>query len=107
MITVTTKAQQKLSDIIDSQDAASGVRVSVVRGPHGCVHGWSLELEDDPRAEDLVFTFGQLQLIVEPDLAVALQGAEIDYREDARGIGFKIDVHDSGDGGGHGGCDHH
>jgi len=107
MITVTNEAQDQLEDIIESQGAAPGVRVSVVRGPHGCVHGWSLELEDDQRSEDVVFPFGGLQLLVEPELIDALEGAKIDYREDTTGIGFKIDVPNSLSNGGGGGCGNH
>ncbi len=42
MISVTAEAKEKLSDIVGSQEnEVPGVRVSVVRGPHGCVHGWT------------------------------------------------------------------
>ncbi len=110
MITITPEAQQKLNKVIASQDAALGVRVSVVRGPHGCVHGWSLEVEGERRSDDRVFTYGDLEVMVEPDLVAALSDATIDYREDATGIGFRIDVPDpvgAGGHGGHGGCGNH
>jgi len=112
MISLTTEAQEKLSNIVDSQHSKeAGVRVSVVRGPHGCVHGWSLGLEEDQQPEDLIFTFGPLHLLVEPGLADALEGAKIDYREDATSIGFTIDApnsqgHSHGDGD-QGGCGNH
>lgn len=110
MITITPEAQQKLSDVVESQDTASGVRVAVVRGPHGCVHGWRLELENSQRSEDLVFTYGALKLMVESELVEELHDATIDYREDGTVIGFEIDVPESGAGGshgGHGGCGNH
>jgi len=111
MISVTEQAREKLSDIVDSQETGvPGVRVSVVRGPHGCVHGWSLGIEEDRQPDDLVFAFGPLQLLVEPALADALDGAKIDYREDTLNIGFTIDApnaqgHSHGDGGD--GCGNH
>lgn len=110
MITITPEAQEKLHTIIASQSAAVGVRVSVVRGPHGCVHGWSLEVEGERRPDDRVFTYRGLELMVEPDLVEALSDAVIDYRENATGIGFRIDVPDpvGADGhGGNGGCGNH
>ncbi len=107
MITITPEAQQKLSDVVGSQDSARGVRVSVVRGPHGCVHGWRLELEDDQRTEDLVFTYGGLELMVDAELVEELRDATIDYREDGTVIGFKIDVPESGSAGSRGGCGNH
>lgn len=103
MIAITPRAQEKLNDIIASQETASGVRVSVVRGPHGCVHGWSLEIENERRSDDRIFTYGELEVMVEPELVEALADAAIDYREDATGIGFRIDVPDAVGAGGHGG----
>jgi len=107
MITITPEARQKLTDVVDSQDSASGVRVSVVRGPHGCVHGWNLELVGGLRSEDQAFDYGTLQLVVESELVEALRDATIDYREDGTVIGFEIDVPESNATGGHDGCGNH
>ncbi|MCL1599720.1 MAG: iron-sulfur cluster assembly accessory protein [Actinomycetia bacterium] len=110
MIAITPKAQEKLSQIITSQGTGAGVRVAVVRGPHGCVHGWSLEIENERRADDRIFTYGEIELMVEPELVEALADAAIDYREDATGIGFRIDVPDAVGSRGHGsqgGCGNH
>ncbi len=110
VIAITPQAQEKLNDIIASQETDSGVRVSVVRGPHGCVHGWSLEIESERRPDDRISWYGELELMVEPELVEALVDAAIDYREDATGIGFRIDVPDAvgaGGHGGHGGCGNH
>ncbi|MCL1693422.1 MAG: hypothetical protein M3096_07060 [Actinomycetia bacterium] len=110
MITITPEAQRKLADVVDAQDTASGVRVAVVRGPHGCVHGWKLELVDGQRDEDLMFAYGTLQVVMESELAEALEDATIDYREDGTAIGFKIDVPESETAGSHGdqgGCGNH
>lgn len=105
MLSLTTEAEDKLKGIIDSTDMTNPhIRVSVVRGPHGCVHGWSLGLEEDREPDDLVLPFGSLRLLVEHDLAGALDSATIDYRVDANAIGFTIDAPGSQD---HGGCGHH
>ncbi len=108
MLTLTTEAQAQLTDIIDSTDITDArVRVSVVRGPHGCVHGWSLGLEEEEHPDDLVLTFGTLRLLVEHDLEEALEGATIDYRLDVNAIGFTIDAPGSQSNGGGGGCGNH
>lgn len=105
MIAVTPAAQDKLTEILDAQTvAANQVRVSVVRGPHGCVHGWSLAIEEELRPDDVVYAVGNLQVVVEPDLTEALDGATIDYREDNAAIGFTIDAPTARDGGAHAGC---
>lgn len=108
MITLTSDAREKLATIIESGGAPSSVRVSVVRGPHGCVHGWSLGLEGVAAPQDVVLSFDGLELLIEPELTEALDGAEIDYREDEAGIGFRIaapNSHALGSNGG--GCGNH
>jgi Fe-S cluster assembly iron-binding protein IscA len=108
MLTVTAEAQAQLTDIIDSTSLSDPrVRVSVVRGPHGCVHGWILGLEQEEQPDDLVLTFGALRLLVEHDLEEALEDATIDYRMDASAIGFTIDAPGSQAHGGQGGCGNH
>ena len=108
MVAVTQRAQTKLRNILDDNgQAEAAVRVCVIRGPHGCVHGWQLAVEPKKNADDMVVTSGGVQLLVQPDLIEALQGANIDYREDDAAIGFTIDapqaahVHEHG-----GGCCH-
>jgi Fe-S cluster assembly iron-binding protein IscA len=108
MITVTPAAQDKLLEILDSEEANdSAVRVSVVRGPHGCVHGWSLGIANDAGPEDVIESFGKLNVIAESALEEALTGASIDYREDANGIGFIIDAPNGSGHGSGGGCGGH
>jgi iron-sulfur cluster assembly accessory protein len=108
MLTLTAEAQAQLTEIIDSTSLSDPrVRVSVVRGPHGCVHGWSLGLEQDEQPDDLVLTFGALRLLVEHDLEDALEGATIDYRMDASAIGFTINAPGPQAHEGQAGCGHH
>ncbi len=96
VIAITPAAQGKLIDILETQLAIDDhIRVSVARGPHGCVHGWRLAIEHDPQPDDVVYAIGSLQVVVEPELTEALEAATIDYREDGAGIGFRIDVPDS------------
>lgn len=108
MVSVTTRAQDKLREVLDSSGLPdASVRVAVVRGPHGCVHGWKLAVALEELG-DAVFQAGDVRILVEPELAEILDGASIDYREDAREIGFTIEapntpapMHDHG-----GGCRH-
>lgn len=108
MIAITPAAQHKLTEILDNQVAAdSQVRVSAVRGPHGCVHGWSLGIEHERRPDDVVYAVGDLQVVIDPDLTGTLEGATIDYREDAAALGFTIDAPNSGGRGEHHDSHHH
>ncbi|GMQ84723.1 MAG: iron-sulfur cluster assembly accessory protein [Acidimicrobiia bacterium] len=110
MISLTTEAQEKLASIVGTDNGTeSAVRVSVIRGPHGCVHGWNLGIEDEQNPDDTVLEFDGLRLLVEPDLTEALEGAKIDYTENSSAIGFTIDAPNSQGHGGneHGGCGNH
>jgi iron-sulfur cluster assembly accessory protein len=108
MISVTAEAQRKLEEVLEARGSvAAPIRVGVVRGPHGCVHGWRLGIDESPRSEDIVLTFGPVQLLIEPSLSDTLEGAVIDYREDATGIGFTIDAPNTPQREHDGGCGHH
>lgn len=92
MVSVTPKAQDKLKEVLDSSNTPdASVRVGVVRGPHGCVHGWKIGI-DSRNPLDKEFEVGQVRILVEPGLEEALNGATIDYMEDPIGTGFTIDV---------------
>ena len=91
MVSVTPKAQEKLKELVDSNGVPeASLKVEVVRGPHGCVHGWRLSLADTAGPEDIEVHSGDTRILVGPELAEILEGASIDYREDAMGIGFTI-----------------
>jgi iron-sulfur cluster assembly accessory protein len=108
MIAITPTAQDKLTEILDAQATTDHqVRVSVVRGPHGCVHGWRLGIEHEPRPDDVTYTIEGLRVVVEPDLTDTLANATIDYREDDVAVGFIIDTADSPDHQQQQGCGHH
>lgn len=109
MVSITPRAQEKLKEVLDSNGSPeASVRVAVVRGPHGCVHGWRLAVEDMADPEDTIVEVGTVRVLVEPELVEILDGASIDYREDAMSIGFTIEapntpppMHEHG-----GGCHH-
>ena len=110
MLTVTPRAQEKLREILESQGCPQApVRLAVVRGPHGCIHGWELSLEGEEGPDDTVVEAGPVRILVEPDLVEMVRGACIDYREDSTVIGFTIDTPNAPPPGhGHGGgCGHH
>ena len=108
MVSVTPRAQERLKKVLESNGSPeASVRIAVVRGPHGCVHGWRLAI-DQKDQKDTVVQAGDVRVLVEPDLVEILNGASIDYREDAMGIGFTIEApntpppaHEHG-----GGCHH-
>lgn len=97
MISMTTAAQEKLEQVVATESSTVRlVRVAVVRGPHGCIHGWRLGIEDSAQPDDVELGFGRLGVLIESDLIDTLEGATIDYREDGGAIGFTIETPDTG-----------
>jgi len=117
MLSVTPRAQERLSEILAERGSpGDSIRIDVVRGPHGCIHGWRLGMEDreNPEAQqDVAVQVEGLRVVMAPDLRASLEGATIDYREDESQIGFSIDAPHTeppsheGHPAGHGGHCHH
>lgn len=110
MLSVTSAAQTRIREALPTSDAA--VRLGAVRGPHGCIHGWQLSLEDQVSDDDAVFDAQGIKVIVEPELSAVVENATIDYREDSSAFGFTMDVpgaeaHGHGHGDGQGCCGGH
>ena len=108
MLSVTPRAQEMIREALKSYGSpTAAVWVAVMRGPHGCVHGWKFAIDrKDPKNTEIQVE--DVRIVVEPDLVSILAGASIDYREDAIGIGFTIEapntpppMHEQG-----GGCHH-
>ena len=61
MISITTAAQQRLEQVVGTESSTARlVRVAVVRGSHGWVHSWRLEIEDSAQPDDVELGFGRL-----------------------------------------------
>ena len=91
MINVSEKAAEKAKVMFEEKGlpADTGLRVFVVGGGcSGYQYGMALakEVEDD----DLVLEDRGVKLVVDPDSAPLLEGAEIDYVDDLMKAGFTI-----------------
>ena len=91
MITITEPAAHKVSELIKAEgDDALALRVAV--RPGGC-SGFSYEMffDTDIDAEDVLSTFGEVKVVVDPSSAQLLTGATLDYKDGLQGAGFSID----------------
>ena len=91
MLTVTEKAAGKAKELFEEKGIAgeAGLRVFVVGG--GCSgYQYGMALARQPDAEDLVIEHDGIRLLVDPDSAPLLEGAEIDYVDDLMKAGFTI-----------------
>jgi iron-sulfur cluster assembly protein len=91
MMTVTEKAAEKALALFEEKGLPvdTGLRVFVVGG--GCSgYQYGMALARDIDADDLVIEERGVRLIVDPDSAPLLEGAEIDYVDDLMKAGFTI-----------------
>lgn len=107
VITLTEKAAEKLAAIMDEKGVREthGLRVFVNGG--GCSGlQYGMTFDSNPRPIDAVFQQHGLRVIIDPQSLRYMEGASIDYVEDAEGSGFHIENPNavSNCGGGCSGC---
>src|SRR5213594_68729 len=91
MLTMTDVAATKAKELFAEKGLGSegGLRVFVVGGGcSGYQYGMALAREMDE--EDMVVEYSGVRLVVDPDSAPLLEGAEIDYVDDLMKAGFTI-----------------
>jgi len=91
MLTITAKAADKAKEIFKDKglEGEAALRVFVVGG--GCSgYQYGMALARQPDDEDFVIVHDGVRLVVDPDSAPLLEGAEIDYVEDLMKAGFTI-----------------
>ena len=107
MITLTENATQQIKKVIESQGAhGKALRVYVEQG---CCSGPRYGLAfDAQQSGDEVVQHDGVQVVIDPDSAMVLNGSTIDYVVSAHGEGFQIknpNAQKEKDGScGHGGC---
>jgi iron-sulfur cluster insertion protein len=90
MITVTETAVIKLKDLLaEENNPALKLRVFVQGGGcSGMQYGFTLD--EDTNEDDFDLEVGGVKVLVDSMSSQYLQGAEVDYREDAYGAAFSI-----------------
>jgi iron-sulfur cluster assembly protein len=91
MLTLTEKAADKAKELFEEKglDAQAALRVFVVGGGcSGYQYGMALARHSD--GEDLVMELEGVKIVVDPDSATFLEGAQIDYVDDLMKAGFTI-----------------
>lgn len=91
MLTLTEKAAAKAKELFAEKGLSEqgGLRVFVVGG--GCSgYQYGMALAKEFEQDDLVIEHSGVKLVVDPDSAPLLEGAEIDYVDDLMRAGFTI-----------------
>ena len=89
-MTITDKAVEKAKEVMEEKGLATGaLRVFVVGG--GCSgYQYGMALAEEVEEDDFVIDEKGVRILVDPDSALLLQGAEIDYADDLMKSGFTI-----------------
>ena len=90
LLDMTDRAVEKALALLGKQSAA-GRPLRVFAQDGGCSgYQFGMAIADAPSERDLVLERGGLTLIVDPESAPLLQGAQIDFVEDVMRSGFTI-----------------
>ena len=89
MITVTDMAANKIKELMLEEKDVVGLRVYVRGG--GC-HGYQygMAFENKIGEDDTVIEKNGIQVILDPQSAPLLSGAEVDYVDSLQGSGFAV-----------------
>jgi len=90
LVTVTPKAAARAKELLASKGMPNGsLRVFVVGG--GCSgYQYGMALAEEAEADDTVVEVAGLNIVIDPDSAGLIGGAEVDYVEDLMKSGFTI-----------------
>ena len=90
IVTITDRAAEKAKGLLEARGATEGaLRVFVVGG--GCSgYQYGMAIAQEAEDGDLVIEESGVRILVDPDSARLLSGAEVDYVEDLMKSGFTI-----------------
>ncbi len=90
MVNITEKAAEKAKALLVSRELPDGaLRVFVAGG--GCSgYQYGMALARSAEDDDIILEQGGVRLLIDPESAQYLQGAEIDYVDDVMKSGFSI-----------------
>ncbi len=90
MLTLTTKAAEKIQSFLASDESAKGKGLRVMLKPSGCA-GYEYALAfDEKRTGDTILPQAGFEVLIDENSLPLLENATVDYGEDTMGSGFKI-----------------
>ena len=91
MITLTHSAASKVNELITAE-GEDGLALRVAVRPGGC-SGFSYEMyfDTDKADDDITEAFSGIDVVVDPQSAMLLEGATLDYKDGLQDAGFSID----------------
>ncbi len=89
-VTLSEVAAKKVAELLE-QEGNPELALRVAVRPGGC-SGYSYEMFFDSEVadDDVVRSFGDVKVVVDPDSADLLKGSTLDYKDGLQGAGFHI-----------------
>ncbi|HVB06705.1 MAG TPA: iron-sulfur cluster insertion protein ErpA [Acidimicrobiales bacterium] len=90
-VTLTDEAARKVAELLSSEEGGESLALRVAVRPGGC-SGYSYDMFFDSEFadDDIVRSFGEVRLVIDPDSAALIKGSTLDYRDGLQGAGFHI-----------------
>ena len=84
----SARAVERLRAVLDEEGGDVRLRVTVFGDTEEPRFGFSLDREVGP--EDTVVEFGEIDVVLDPESAAALDGSEVEYFDDDEGERFVV-----------------
>jgi iron-sulfur cluster assembly accessory protein len=104
MITITEAASSKVRELLDSEGKQDHALRVFVRGMSCSGPAYGMALDEATRPEDAITEQSGIKIVVDPQSAQYVEGAEIDWVDSLMGKGFTINNPTLATAGGGGGC---
>ncbi len=109
MIDITPTAATKVKELLEESGKADHALRIFVRGMSCSRPAYGMALDNEPREDDNVAEFSGVRILVDPQSAQFVEGAQVDYVDGLMGRGCTVTnpnykAEGSGGGGGGGNC---
>src|SRR2546423_4480767 len=90
MIEMSESASAKVRELLEEQGKLDHALRVFVRGMSCSGPAYGMALDNEPRPDDTVAELGGVKVVVDPQSAPYLEGAEVDYVDSLMGKGFTV-----------------
>ena len=103
MITITQEATEQVREVLSDKEKEGHALRVFVRGMSCSGPAYGMALDNEARPDDEVIDLGGIRVLVDPQSAPYLDGAEIDFVDSLMGRGFTVTNPNAAPSGGCGG----
>ena len=90
MISLSETASSKVKELLEEQGKADHALRVFVRGMSCSGPAYGMALDNEPTEEDFVAELNGIRIVVDPQSAQYLEGAEVDFVDGLMGRGFTV-----------------